>query len=64
MQIKLLEIRDRATFLPVYAISTVASNDEQGYLLRRVGFNQGDAIIISRLSGETTTKKISERFGE
>lgn len=52
MQIKLLEIRDRATFLPVFAISTEASNDGQNYLLRRCGFGCGDAVIIARLNGE------------
>ena len=41
MEIKLLEIRDRATFLPVYAISTEPSNDAQRYLLRRAGFSMG-----------------------
>lgn len=53
MQVKLLEIRDRMTFLPVYAISTEPSNAGQSYLLRRVGFNTGDAIILSRLNGES-----------
>lgn len=53
MEVKLLEVRDRMTFLPVYAVSTQPSNPEQGYLLRRMGFNSGDAIILSRLNGET-----------
>jgi hypothetical protein len=43
MQVKLLEIRDRGTFLPVFAISTKPSNNAQGYLLRRVGFNAPEA---------------------
>lgn len=53
MIVKLLEVRDRMTFLPIYAISTEPSNPEQNYLLRRMGFNSGDAIIIARLNGET-----------
>lgn len=53
MIVKLLEVRDRATFLPVYAISTEPSNQGQNYLLRRMGFNSGDAIILARLNGET-----------
>lgn len=58
MIVKLLEVRDRATFLPVYAMSSVPSNNSQGYLLRRCGFNTGafvkhPSIIVSRLNGET-----------
>jgi hypothetical protein len=52
MQIKLLEVRDSATFLPVFAISTKPENSGQGYLLRRCGFNSGDAVILARLRGE------------
>lgn len=53
MIIKLFEVRDRATFLPVFALSTEPGNKEQAYLLRRVGFNPaGDAIVIARLNGE------------
>lgn len=54
MEVKLLEIRDKATFLPVYAISTKAKNAGQQYLLRRVGFPvEGSEIILARLNGET-----------
>ena len=53
MIIKLLEVRDRATLLPVFAIDTAASNEGQRYLLRRCGFNpDGKSIIIARLNGE------------
>lgn len=53
MKVKLLEIRDRATFLPVFALSAEASNLEQLYLLRRCGFDvHGKEIIIARLNGE------------
>lgn len=52
MIVKLLEVRDRGTFLPIFAISTEPSNEGQGYLLRRCGFNQGNAVIIARLNGE------------
>ncbi len=53
MIIKLLEIRDRGTFLPVFAINTEASNEGQRYLLRRCGFSpDGCSIIIARLNGE------------
>lgn len=52
MIVKLLEVRDRATFIPVMAVSTSANdNDEQDYLLRRCGFLSGDCVILSRVSG-------------
>lgn len=53
MEVKLLEIRDRATFLPVFAMSTKGKNLEQIYLLSRVGFGSGGAVIIARLNGES-----------
>ena len=52
MQIKLLEVRDRMTFLPVYAISAQPANGGQGYLLRRCGFMGQPAVIVARLNGE------------
>jgi hypothetical protein len=53
MQTKLFEVRDRATFLPVMATSAGAINQAQAYLLRRVGFLNGDSIILTRLAGES-----------
>jgi hypothetical protein len=38
MESKCLEIRDRATFIPVICIQPVASNEGQRYLLRRDGY--------------------------
>jgi hypothetical protein len=38
MEIKCLEIRDSATFIPVICIRPVAVNAEQLYLLRRDGY--------------------------
>jgi hypothetical protein len=48
MRIKLLEIRDRATFIPAYAIKMQPDNDAQRYLLRRGGYlcRYDDNIII------------------
>jgi hypothetical protein len=51
MQIKLLEVRDRMTFLPIFAISTQPANEGQGYLLRRVGFMGQPVVIVARLNG-------------
>lgn len=49
MQIKLFEVRDRGTFIPVMAIkmvpSTVPSKAErERYLLRRAGYNWGETF--------------------
>ncbi len=53
MEVKLLEIRDRATFLSVMAVSTVPA-EEQGYLLSRVGFSlSSPCVILTRLAGES-----------
>ena len=55
MEVKLFEVRDRMTFLPIFAISTRGDNPAQDYLLRRCGFNSGEAIIIARLNGENNS---------
>lgn len=64
MIIKLLEVRDRATFLPVFAISTEPSNEGQGYLLRRCGFNAGESVIIARLNGEQPSSADAYFWGD
>ena len=35
---KILEVRDEATFIPVLAVDINPDNDEQRYLMRRVGY--------------------------
>ena len=53
MIIKLLEIRDRATFIPSYAIKPQPSNDAQRYLLRRAGYScqpDDNIVILGMLS--------------
>jgi hypothetical protein len=42
MEIKCLEIRDHATFIPVICIRPVAGNEQQRYLLRRDGYRADD----------------------
>jgi hypothetical protein len=42
MEVKCLEIRDVATFIPVICIRPVAENEEQRYLLRRDGYVADD----------------------
>ena len=48
MEVKCLEIRDRATFIPVICIRPVADNAEQLYLLQRDGYraDQNERCII------------------
>jgi hypothetical protein len=42
MEIKVLEIRDSMTFLPVICIRPVPDNEGQRYLLRRDGYRGGE----------------------
>jgi hypothetical protein len=50
MRILTLEIRDRATFIPVLAIKLEAVNVGQRYLIRRAGFEvPNDNIILLRV---------------
>lgn len=48
MQVKCLEVRDAATFLPVICIRPTPDNEGQRYLLRRDGYScsHDDAITI------------------
>lgn len=64
MQVKLFEIRDRGTFIPVMAIHLIIDEigevgDAEFFLLRRAGYNQVQIlnsmaepyIILSKLDG-------------
>ena len=55
IETKLFEVRDRATFIPVVAISCARGqplNDEEDFLLGRSGYGRGvDCILLTRLSG-------------
>jgi hypothetical protein len=42
MEVKCLEIRDKATFIPVVCVRPVADNEGQRYLLRRDGYAADD----------------------
>lgn len=46
MKVKCLEIRDRATFIPVICIEPEPENSSQDYLLRRDGYANSDCIIM------------------
>lgn len=50
--IKFLEIRDRATFLPMFAFTTRSDVDDQHYLFRRAGYApDSDLIMFGYLNG-------------
>lgn len=51
--IKLFEIRDRATFIPVFAFRAFprSSSPEEAYLWRRSGYGDDGLIIVGRLEG-------------
>ena len=48
MEVKMLEIRDRGTFLPCMAIRPVAENEAQRWLLQRDGYgaDEGEGCVI------------------
>lgn len=50
MEVKVLEVRDRMTFVPVFAFQTAGVNDKQWRLLRAVGYNL-PKIVMGRLGG-------------
>lgn len=53
MIIRLIEIRDRGTFIPAAAICVAPVNESQRYLARRAGFGpEGGHIILMRLSDQ------------
>ena len=52
MQVKTLELRDRATFIAILAICLGAENSEQNFLLRRCGYGPNRNIIMTRLDGQ------------
>lgn len=53
MQAKTLEIRDEGTFIPALAVDINPDNDEQRYLMRRVGYpcDGRPNIIVTHLTG-------------
>jgi hypothetical protein len=59
MEIKLIEIRDRATFIPAVAIKLYARTEEELWLLRRAGYLESQVlsdaiqpyILLTRLDG-------------
>ena len=51
MIVRVVEIRDKATFIPALAINTMPANEGQRYLLRRAGYaSNGETTILVHLS--------------
>ena len=46
LEAKMLEVRDRATFIPVLAIEMDSFHAQTRYLLRRAGWNNVEVIIV------------------
>lgn len=55
MQTKILELRDKATFIPIVVMKLQRNhlefNEAENYLLGRAGFGGEGAILITRLEG-------------
>lgn len=51
MRVKVLEVRDEGTHIPVFAMSTEPAPGQE-YGLERAGFRGGDAVILGYLDGE------------
>lgn len=54
MEIKLIEIRDRATFIPAMAVRLGARNEHERYLLRRAGYAVPDGHVALPEPGDDT----------
>lgn len=56
MEVKLFEIRDRATFLPAMAIRLCSRTESERYLLSRAGYgstnqSHGEYILMAQIDG-------------
>lgn len=55
MQVKLFEVRDRSTFIPVMATKVAAANERQADLLAAAGYGReqryGDYVILTQING-------------
>ena len=51
MEVKTLEIRDRATFIPVVAVRLSGRDVPEEYLLRRAGWYGREFVLLTELNG-------------
>jgi hypothetical protein len=57
IELKLFELRDAATFIPIFAFRCRPSNQPEGYLLRRSGFGTvSPCVIMGRLECSGTDR--------
>ncbi len=56
MKVKVLEVRDEGTFIPMLCVDMNHDNNAQHYLLRRCGYpcDEHPNILITRLSADGT----------
>lgn len=54
MKVKMLELRDEGTFIPLLCVDMNSENDAQRYLLRRVGYpcDRRPNVMITHATGE------------
>jgi len=65
LDIKLLEIRDKATFMPMFAFTTASDLSEQNYLLRRAGFSpDSDLVMFGYLEGNSKAEYDPYSWGD
>ena len=50
MKVKMLEIRDAGTFIPVLCTAMVSDNPDEDYLLGRVGYGEHRLILVTWLT--------------
>ena len=56
MDVKLFEVRDSATFIPIMCVRLTSTNDDETYLLSRTGYGttpraQERYVLLLRLAG-------------
>lgn len=60
MKTKALEIRDKGTFIPVFAVQMLPDNEPQRYLLRRSGYGFDEpCVVVCRMSANGNTHDAS-----
>lgn len=57
MQVKLFEIRDKATFIPMMAIKLAANSEADRYLLSRAGYGRSNElfnryVLLAQINGD------------
>ncbi len=52
---KVLEVRDRATFMPVVCTEMITHDPKEHYLLRRLGFDSNRCIQVTWVDGHSST---------